>query len=261
MRLEELVNIVNETYFEDTSSYKVIMSKAKELLEIMTPSCNIKTIDHKKVLLYRKALKARGNEKATINAKLSYLSKLLSYAYNNRLIDYKPIMPYLKLPAPKNKVYKKEQFILMLLWTRKNREKELQKILLIGYYTGLRINNILSISGANIEEDLLFIYDKKTNSNFYLPLHHKIRYILEGFEGFESNYNHIYYVFGKMKSELGIDNTATIHSLRHTFCTTLNKKGVPLNIIQKLANHKKIQNTMRYTHVDDDQCKSAISML
>ena len=56
MRLEELVNIVNETYFEDTSSYKVIMSKAKELLEIMTPSCNIKTIDHKKVLLYRKAL-------------------------------------------------------------------------------------------------------------------------------------------------------------------------------------------------------------
>lgn len=261
MRLDELVEIVNELFFEDTSSYRVISSKARELLEIITPSCNIKQIDHKKILYYRRVLKDRGNSKATINAKLSYLSKLLNYAYNERMIEYKPQLPYYKLTQPKDKTYAQDMFIKMLLWARRNREKELQKVLLIGYYTGLRINNILSLSKNNLDGEMLLIYDPKTNSNFSLPVHNKIRYIVEGLEDFESDYNHIYYVFMKMKIELNIDEKATIHTLRHTFCTRLHKKGVPLPTIQRLANHKRIQTTTRYTHTDEEQCKAAISML
>ncbi len=40
-----------------------------------------------------------------------------------------------------------------------------------------------------------------------------------------------------------------IHTTRHTFASHLAIKGTPIQIIQKLLNHKDIQMTMRYAHL------------
>ena len=261
MQLEELVNITNQLFYEDTASYRVIVSKQKELLEIMKPECDIKTIDFEKINCYLQTLKNNGNSKATINAKAAYLSKLLKYAYENRLIDYKPTIPFCKIKKHKTLYLSKADMIQMVLWARKHHQKDLQRAIFIGYYTGLRINNILSVSNKNIEGDLLYIYDRKTNSEFYLPIHRKIRSIVEALEGFDCDYNHIYYIFNLMKKDLKLDSQITIHTLRHTFCSTLNEKGVPVTVIQALANHKNILTTMNYTHTQKEQCRAAIDML
>jgi hypothetical protein len=39
------------------------------------------------------------------------------------------------------------------------------------------------------------------------------------------------------------------HDLRHTFCSWLAIRGVPLNAIQKLAGHASIKMTLRYAHL------------
>jgi integrase len=39
------------------------------------------------------------------------------------------------------------------------------------------------------------------------------------------------------------------HDLRHTFCSWLAIRGVPLTAIQKLAGHKSIKMTLRYAHL------------
>src|SRR5690606_29013822 len=49
------------------------------------------------------------------------------------------------------------------------------------------------------------------------------------------------------------------HSLRHTFCSSLAKRGVKLHEIAKLAGHKSIQTTMRYTHLDNEHLASVVS--
>ena len=74
-------------------------------------------------------------------------------------------------------------------------------------------------------------------------------------------YRQCYYLFNLMKQALKLDEDITIHTLRHSFCSNLNKKQVPLTVIQKLANHKSISSTMRYTHTDEEQLTTAISML
>lgn len=51
------------------------------------------------------------------------------------------------------------------------------------------------------------------------------------------------------------------HSFRHTFASRLVDKGKRVPVIQKLLGHSTIQMTMRYVHVDDDQCKDAIADL
>ena len=48
MQLEELVNITNQLFYEDTASYRVIVSKQKELLEIMNPTSDIKSINYER---------------------------------------------------------------------------------------------------------------------------------------------------------------------------------------------------------------------
>lgn len=52
-----------------------------------------------------------------------------------------------------------------------------------------------------------------------------------------------------------------IHSLRHTFASHLAIRGVSIQIIQKLLNHKDIKMTMRYSHLMPDSGKEAVQNL
>jgi site-specific recombinase XerD len=47
----------------------------------------------------------------------------------------------------------------------------------------------------------------------------------------------------------GIDKRVTLHSLRHAFATHLLERHADIRVIQVLLGHKKITNTMRYSHV------------
>jgi site-specific recombinase XerD len=51
------------------------------------------------------------------------------------------------------------------------------------------------------------------------------------------------------------------HILRHTFCSHLAMKGVPVRAIQELAGHRDISTTMRYMHLSPNALEDAIRML
>jgi len=54
----------------------------------------------------------------------------------------------------------------------------------------------------------------------------------------------------------------TFHSLRHSFCTLLAKRGVPLKTASELAGHSNIAITAKiYTHVDDVEKRKGIERL
>ena len=261
MQLKELINITNKLFYNDSPSYKVITSKQNELLRIIRPSTDIKKIDYKVINRYIDYLKQNNNSPKTINDKISYFSKILNYAYNNGLIEHKPSFTYQKVIAKKDKFLDKNEKIQMLLWCRHNKQKDMQYIILIGLYTGLRINNILSLTPDNYKDNSLYIYDKKVNRYFVMPVSGKIKYIIANLKGFNIDYNRCYYIFNQMKQDLQLDNDITIHTLRHTFCSDLVNKNVSLPIIQTLANHKRLQTTLRYTHVNNQQLQHAINIL
>lgn len=261
MQLQELINITNKLFYNDSPSYKTITSKQNELLKVIKPTLNIKKIDYKIINQYIDYLKQHNNSPKTINDKISYLSKILKYAYNNGLIEHKPSFTYQKVISKKDKFLDKDEKIKMLLWCKHNKQKDLQFIILIGLYTGFRINNILSLQPNNYKDNKLYIYDKKVNRYFTMPVSGKIKYIIENFKGFNIDYNKCYYIFNQMKKELQLDDDITIHTLRHTFCSDLVNKNVSLPIIQTLANHKRLQTTMRYTHVNNQQLTDAINVL
>lgn len=56
-------------------------------------------------------------------------------------------------------------------------------------------------------------------------------------------------VFHQAREDAGIDKKVSLHSLRHAFATHLLEQHYDIRVIQVLLGHKKITNTMRYSHV------------
>ena len=56
-------------------------------------------------------------------------------------------------------------------------------------------------------------------------------------------------VFHQAREDAGIDKRVSLHALRHAFATHLLEQHYDIRVIQVLLGHKKITNTMRYSHV------------
>ena len=167
----------------------------------------------------------------------------------------------MKVKITKEKYLSEEEKAMMLKWCVTHNQQELEKIILIGLNTGLRINNILSILPEHIDNNYIRVYENKTNKPYSVPMNKVMQDIMKDFKPFTIKYNQVYYIFNQMKKELNLDENITIHTLRHTFCSDLIQKGVVLPVIQALANHKKIQTTMRYLHLSNKQLEDAVSVL
>ncbi|MBS7528556.1 site-specific integrase [Fusibacter paucivorans] len=68
--------------------------------------------------------------------------------------------------------------------------------------------------------------------------------------------------FRKLQSNIGIYDTVNFHALRHTFCSLLAKKRVPLKVASELMGHSSVAPTDQiYTHVDVETKTEAINTL
>ena len=61
--------------------------------------------------------------------------------------------------------------------------------------------------------------------------------------------------------EAGIDNGASVHTLRHTFATRLYEKTRDLYLVQKALGHRQITTTEIYTKVSDSSLRRAVNLL
>lgn len=163
--------------------------------------------------------------------------------------------------------------------------------LFIGYYTGLRLNEVLALEKNDFDfinneihiNKQLDCVGKRTNeikttnimktdfSNAVIPLAEPLKEILV--EWFKVNpYDHVIcdvegnyildsavvIVLNHLTKKIGI--YFHFHMLRHTFVSNLANNGVSPQIAKELARHGNIATTMDiYTHVNEDSQKQAIN--
>lgn len=64
--------------------------------------------------------------------------------------------------------------------------------------------------------------------------------------------------FGRLYATAGLDS-ATSHSGRRTFITTLANRGIGVRVLMALAGHRNMSTTQRYIDLNDEMMRSAIN--
>ena len=66
------------------------------------------------------------------------------------------------------------------------------------------------------------------------------------------------YLFRLWQERAGLDRPFNFHALRHTSLTNLHRRTKDLRVVQRVARHKSLDTTMRYTAPSDEDILSAM---
>ncbi len=147
-------------------------------------------------------------------------------------------------------------------------------IIIVALNSALRRNNIRELKWDDLDFNFrtIEITKNKGNKNIKLPMN-DVLYNL--FMSIERKSEYVFInpntgtkwgstKFGEkwraIRTRAGLNNFK-FHGLRHTVCTRLVKKGIPIPIIKEIMTHSDIKTTMQYTHVDSLDMINAMNVL
>lgn len=227
-------------------------------------------------------------EKSTVNIELTCLKAVFNLALKWNLINNNPAKDVKKFSIEqKERLSFNDTETKLLLATIP--EGSLKNVVLLGLYTGCRLNEILNIQIKDIDlnERIITIRNKpdfktKTGKIRQIPISDSLRGLLESLLGqvnnvYELNNPETYlfrngkglrfdknFISKKFKFYLrraGFPEKFHFHCLRHTFITTLIKKGVNINFVKELVGHSQLSTTMNYIHIVTDDLREAVNKI
>lgn len=251
------------------SCYDIFYKKHLSKLDNYT-FCKLKTVHIQDVLDNIKL------SSASVKKIKNMLTSIFDFAIKNEITDknYPKFVELGKFEAVREKeIFTNEE--INKLW--KNSEKIEAKATLILIFTGMRINELLTLKKENIDfkEEFLFINGSKTDAgmNRAIPIHKRIKpllkefydntdeYIIQAVRGGALGYSGFKKRFNEMLKILELKKH-TIHDTRHTFATMLANCGADTLSISNIIGHSDYSTTANvYTHKDINTLKKAIELL
>lgn len=208
----------------------------------------------------------------------SFFRKLFKFALENDIVlkDYSQFV----VSPSKNRKTDKTPFNreeISLLWACKGDINA--EILLILSYSGMRINELLTLKKEqiNLEERYIITGSKsEAGKDRYIPIHPRIMpLILKHYENKTEwlivntfgtkpiRYDSFHAKrFKKLKKKLQFRQELTPHSTRHFFVSELHRLGADKIAVQKIVGHKGQDVTEEtYTHIEKDILHSIVEMI
>jgi len=131
---------------------------------------------------------------------------------------------------------------------------ELRKAIKISYYSGLRLEEVLSLKASDIKinENGLIRMDVSGKGakyrDVYLP--GSQRELVEGFSGFGINSRYVKNNMQRLREKTGIAGLS-FHKFRHSFASNLLNNGGNIKLLQELLGHSSLSITSIYLHTVD----------
>ena len=264
-----LRNEVFEMRWQGTKAENSQLNYTKSLMSVFSPSKLIKDINQTSIDNLIKKFRALGNSNATINRKLTALSVMLNHALDREYVDKVPKIK--KLPENNEIVVwftaeEQDQIQSTLI---NNGKSHIADLIIFLCNTGMRVSEALQLKWKDCEAEKIVVLKSKTNKPRTIPQNKKVIDILNKVSrDYEGPFYHITYAetrhaWDKMRKKLGKENVEgwTIHGCRHTFCSNLVQKNVPIQVVAQLAGHSDIRTTMRYAHLNTKVLENAVGQL
>ncbi len=210
------------------------------------------------------------------------ISSFLKYVHRKGFINTNPTinLESIKIPQNRPEYLSKEQFLTFL----KTIEREAtpyykaRDLMLIKLFlkTGLRRAEVVSLSISDIDLSKRTLRVKrKGNREVYLYIHDELANDFQKYlktlnrntdealfmskKGNRLSASSIWHLVKIYSHKAGFNGDVTVHSLRHTFGTTLLSEGVPLPYIQALMGHRSPQTTSQYLHFQNNELSDAFN--
>lgn len=221
----------------------------------------IEDVNKKEVSLWLDGLSAKGVTKDTQRRIIKGCRNYWKYLsrYNIKRMVEDPFHQVILADKGKKKVPREpfEPHELVELWAmaRDAQEDVLADLIVLGAYTGARIEELCSLMVKDVAEDVFNIIDSKTAAGVRaVPIHSRIKPVIKRLkDGSKDGYllpnlpldkfgkrgNAMSSDFSDLKKKAGHGDTKTYHSLRHGFVTALVNAGVMEYHIADIVGHEK----------------------
>ena len=125
----------------------------------------------------------------------------------------------------------------------------------------MRRNEILTLTKDNVEPDWVRLWKTKNGKPRSVPIdpetYQRLLRILKDMP----TQHRLRYAWDKAKEAIGLkaDELFVFHACRHTCATRLVRDNINIRIIQTWLGHKRIETTLRYSHVNDTMLTAALA--
>jgi integrase len=214
-----------------------------------------------------------GNSDSTINRKMSALSTMLKYAVKHQYIPHMPSIPRRKEPENRIRWMTDYEEAEMLAFFQYIGQEDMEDFIKVALDTGVRRGEMLRIQVRDVHQQKLHIWESKSGKSRAVPLTKRASAVLgkrmnrtehptdKLFGDWSEDSLRHYWDRGRHHLGLTNDPQFGIHVMRHTFCSRLAMKGVPMPAIKELAGHSSIVTTQRYVHMSPSSLSDAIGLL
>lgn len=247
------------------------------------------------IISFRDKILKHGKRSGTVNMDLKIVRSILERAKEIGYINRNPSYAVDLLPRYTDMVERRpfnaEQIRLIL---QKTEGTDWYGMVLMGYYTALRLGDIANMkwSSIDLEKKIITVTPQKTRrmgKTIQIPIHDRLYQWLATLPApinkdvylFSDLCNHrigsnsgLSTKFAKILKKAGIDrdrvkngaksrstSRLSFHSLRHTFASELANQGVSPEIRMKLTGHNSLKVHEGYTHLETDTIRDAIDKI
>jgi len=221
---------------------------------------------------FKVEMRTKGLTEVSINRMIAIIRHMLSMAVKWGYLKEHPLKGKIEMLREKKDRWTfltKEEFERLF----ENLSETYHDLCYFLVMTGARLGEALSLKWENIiwEAGVAYLPDSKTNRERVLVLSDSVLEVLKKrheklkpektdrvFQHSDSEFRR---AFKRALEKAGLPRSIRIHDLRHTFASWLAMKGVPLQQIKDLLGHSQISTTLRYSHLNPEVLRKAVSVL
>ncbi|MDN8037419.1 tyrosine-type recombinase/integrase [Burkholderia vietnamiensis] len=197
---------------------------------------------------------------STVNRKLTNVHSVLKYAHDREWLAKMPKFAWKAEDEGRVRWITAEEEILMFGCLAKWGEDEVARFIAVLLDTGMRRGELLKLQPKDVDGPWVRLWVNKTKKARSVPLTERAEAALAVGLPFRLDENKLRQVWDKLRSAMGLedDENFVLHALRHTAATRTLAKTGNIAMVQKLLGHRKIETTMRYAHISDEDLLSAV---
>jgi integrase len=274
--LGELIDIAHRTFWRGAKSEITALRNAEAWSNELGRDFPATGMTSDKIAAICDGWGAGGNAPGTINRKLAALRVMLKLAVERDMLAKMPRIPVRKEYEGRLRYFSEaEEASLIEYATVTRQDPEMGQMMSVGVASGLRLGELLRLTKRDFDEKnrQITLWETKGDRARTIPLTFKATAIMVAICKTKMDHELIFdprltsrnisRVMDGWKQSLGIpkDDEACFHSFRHTTCSRLVQRGVPLPVVQRFMGHADISTTMRYAHLAPDSLDLARNAL